>query len=220
MLKILAVSDEVAPVIESPYIRDRFGDCDVVLSCGDLPYTYLEYINYMLPLPCYFIHGNHDRDQRMSSGELLRAPGGWHNLDGQTAHVKGWIIGGLEGSMRYRPDAPFQYTEAEMRRKINRMTLSMMMNRVFHGRYIDILITHAPPCGIHDGADACHTGFDAYLSFMRRFHPRYLLHGHMHRTNIDRWHSTYEGTEVINVFPYRRLEVRAEGEPGTPDGDS
>lgn len=220
MLKILAVSDEVAPVIESPTITERFGDCDVVLSCGDLPYTYLEYISTMLPLPCYYIHGNHDRDQHLSGGRILREPGGWYNIDRQTVTVKGWIIGGLEGSIRYRPDAPFQYTEPEMRRKINRMVLSLMWNRVFLGRYIDILITHAPPCGIHDGEDACHTGFDAYLTFMQRFQPRYLLHGHMHRINIERWHTTYEDTEVINVFPYRRIEVRADDEPEPEDDDA
>jgi len=39
---------------------DRFGDVELVLSCGDLPYYYLEYIVSMLNVPLLYVHGNHD----------------------------------------------------------------------------------------------------------------------------------------------------------------
>ncbi|MDF1515238.1 MAG: metallophosphoesterase [Anaerolineae bacterium] len=207
MLKILAVSDQEAPIIESPALAELYGDVDVVLSCGDLPYTYLEYIATMLPARCLYVHGNHDHPQLLANGRMLKEPGGWHNVDCTTMHVKGWIIGGLEGSIRYRPGVPYQYTEQEMQNRIHRMTLSMLMNRLFKGRYIDILITHAPPFHIHDGEDHSHRGFQALLRFIERFQPGYLLHGHQHRTNIQRWHTTCGETEVINIFPYRRLEL-------------
>ena len=210
MLKVLAVSDQEKPVIESPQLKERYGDTDVVLSCGDLPYTYLEYISTMLPAACLYVHGNHDRDQLLSDGRFLTAPGGWKNVDGKTVIVHDWIIGGLEGSIRYRPYASYQYTETQMRRKVNLMVLHMMANRILYGRYIDILITHAPPYGIHDGKDVAHKGFEALLTFMQRYQPRYLLHGHQHRSNIDRWHTTFEQTEVVNIYPYRSLELRRE----------
>ena len=196
MLKVLAVSDKEEACIESPQLTERYGDIDVVLSCGDLPYTYLEYITTMLPARCLYVHGNHDQKQLLSNGSFLTEPGGWLNLDGRTVIVKDWIIGGLEGSIRYKPNAPFQYTEAELRRKMNRMTYSLMLNRVFKGRYIDILITHAPPYGIHDGKDSAHQGFEALLTFMQRFKPRYLLHGHQHRINIDKWYTTCQHLSV------------------------
>lgn len=209
MIKVLAISDQEESLIGSPRIKERFGDIDLVLSCGDLPYTYMEYIAVMLPVPCLYVHGNHDHELYLSNGYVLRKPGGWQNVDGRTIIVKNeWIIGGLEGCLRYRRSAPYQYSEAELRHKITRMTLSMMVNRVFYGRFIDILITHAPPSGIHDGQDASHQGFEALLRFMQRFRPRYLLHGHQHRIGTQKWHTTYEDTEVMNIFPFHSLEFR------------
>ena len=113
-MKVLAVSDQVVPIIYSQHIGDRFGDVNMVLSCGDLPYSYLEFIATMLSVPCLFVHGNHDQSEHMADGRVLDRPGGWTNVDGRTAKVKGWIVAGLEGSRRYKPAAPYQYTEAEV----------------------------------------------------------------------------------------------------------
>ena len=55
--------------------------------------------------------------------------------------------------MRYRPGAPYQYTELEMALKVWGMAQALAMNRLRHGRYLDILISHSPPFGIHDGED-------------------------------------------------------------------
>jgi Icc-related predicted phosphoesterase len=210
-IKILAISDQVVPTIESPHIRERFGDVAMVLGCGDLPYLYMEYVASMLNLPCLYVHGNHDRPQHLSTGQVLTEPGGWENVDARVVDVNGWIVGGLEGSQRYRPNAPYQYTEQAYKYKIWRMSLSMLLNRLLKGRYLDILITHAPPCGIHDEVDACHQGFQALLTFMKRFRPRYLLHGHIHRYGNEAWRTQYLDTEVINVFPSRVIELRTNG---------
>ena len=56
-MKILAVSDEVVQSLYSPNLVSRFGDVDGVLSCGDLSYSYMEYIASMLNKPCFFVHG-------------------------------------------------------------------------------------------------------------------------------------------------------------------
>jgi Icc-related predicted phosphoesterase len=208
-MKILAVSDQVVPSLHSPLIRERFGDVDIAIGCGDLPYSYMEYIATVLGVPCLYVHGNHDRPEHLASHETLVKPGGWVNLDGRTVQVKGLILGGIEGSMRYQPSAPYQYTEHEVALRIWRMSLSLYRNRLFHGRYLDILVTHAPPCGIHDDDDLCHRGFQAYLRFIQRFRPRYLLHGHVHAYGPTTYHTRYLDTEVINVFPFRVVEFGA-----------
>jgi Icc-related predicted phosphoesterase len=202
-VKILAISDRVVEGIYSAQIRERFGDVNMVLSCGDLPYSYLEYVVSMLNVPCFYVHGNHDRPEYTSRGDVLTRPGGWVNLDGRTVTARGIILGGLEGSMRYKPRAPFQYTEGEMAYKVWRMVPALLMNRVSRGRYLDILIAHAPPFGIHDGEDSCHRGFKALLGFMTHFRPRYLLHGHKHIYGPEPWRTRYLDTEVINVYPFR-----------------
>jgi Icc-related predicted phosphoesterase len=205
-VKILAVSDRVMKGIYSSRICERFGDVDMVLACGDLPYTYLEYIVSMLNVPCFFVHGNHDQPEYTANGRTLTEPGGWVNLDGRTVEAKGLLLGGLEGSIRYRPDAPFQYTEGEMAHKVWRLTPALLVNRVSYGRYLDILITHSPPFGIHDDVDRAHRGFKALLRFMARFRPRYLLHGHKHAYGLEPLRTRYMDTEVINVYPSRVIE--------------
>jgi len=205
-MKILAVSDQVVEGIYSSHIRGRFGDVELVLSCGDLSYSYLEYIATMLNVPCLFVHGNHDCPEYTADGCTLIGPGGWVNLDGRSVEAKGLLLAGLEGSIRYRPRAPFQYTESEMAYKVWRLAPALLMNRVLYGRYLDILITHSPPFGIHDGADLPHCGFRAFLGFMARFRPRYLLHGHKHVYGPEPSRTHYLGTEVINVYPFRVIE--------------
>jgi Icc-related predicted phosphoesterase len=205
-VKILAVSDRVVKGIYSSHIRKRFGGVDMVISCGDLPYSYLEYIVSMLDVPCFYVHGNHDGPIHTADGCVLDSPGGWIDLDGRTAKAKGVLMGGLEGSIRYRPDGCFQYTEAEMRVKALQLVWAMVINRVRHGRYLDILVTHAPPLGIHDGEDWPHRGFKVFLDLMARFQPRYLLHGHKHIYGLEAWQTRYQDTEVINVYPYRVIE--------------
>jgi len=205
-VKILAVSDRVVNSIYSPCIRERFGDVDMVLACGDLPYSYLEYIVSMLNVPCLFVHGNHDHPEFTENGRTLHKPGGWINVYQRTVFVKGILVGGLEGSIRYKPRAPFQYTEREMVYKVWRMTPALVMNRVFYGRYLDILITHSPPFGIHDGRDLPHRGFRALLGLMARFKPRYLLHGHKHIYGVECSKTRHVDTEVINVYPSRVIE--------------
>lgn len=205
-MKILAISDRVVDSIYSSCICERFGEVDMVLGCGDLPYSYLEYIVSTLNVPCFFVHGNHDRPEYTREGRTLTRPGGWTNLDERTMMSEGVLLGGLEGSIRYKPRAPFQYTQREMAYKIWRMTPALLMNRLFHGRYLDVLITHSPPFGIHDGPDLPHRGFKPLLRLMARFRPRYLLHGHKHIYGLEPSRTRYMDTDVINVYPSRVIQ--------------
>ena len=58
-MKILSISDVEINFIYSPTIQERFKSVDLVISCGDLPYYYLEYIISMLNKPLYYVAGNH-----------------------------------------------------------------------------------------------------------------------------------------------------------------
>jgi len=202
-MKILAVSDRVVPELSGADLRQQFADVDTVLSCGDLPYSYLQRIGNTLGVPGFYVHGNHDQPEYLSTGNTLLEPGGWVNLDGRLVQAKGLLLAGLEGSIRYRPGAPFQYTEGEMALKIWRLVPSLVMNWLRRGRYLDILVSHAPPFGIHDGADPAHRGFRALRRFVAWFRPRYLLHGHQHTCAEDAWQTRYLSTEVLNVHPFR-----------------
>ena len=213
-MRILTLSDKVEPLLYGPGLQRVVGDIDLVLSCGDLPGYYLDYVVTTLNVPCYFVHGNHaqgaeflghDAGQRQKGRRRL-AHG--CDMDGRVVCEQGLLIAGFEGCMRYNNNPRFQYTEAEMRFKVLQMAPRLLRNRLRYGRYLDILITHAPPLGIHDGPDLCHRGFRAFLTFMRWFRPRYLIHGHKHVYRPDEVTRTiYQQTEVINTYGYRILEM-------------
>lgn len=213
-MRILTLSDKVEPLLYGPGLKRVVGDVDLVLGCGDLPQYYLDYVVSTLNVPCYFVHGNHaqgaeflrcgeEQDQR----QQRCLPQGC-NVNGRVVNEQGVLIAGFEGCMRYNKNPRFQYTEREMRSKVLKMAPRLLWNRLRHGRYLDILITHAPSFGIHDGPDLCHQGFRAFLTFMRWFRPRYLIHGHKHVYRPDEVTQTsYHQTEVINTYGYRILEV-------------
>jgi Icc-related predicted phosphoesterase len=91
-----------------------------------------------------------------------------------------------------------------------RLLPGLLWNRVSRGRWLDILVTHSPPYGINDLPDPCHTGFRVFLWFMRTFHPRYLVHGHVHLydRNAAR-EAQYGDTTVLNAYDHTVIELEA-----------
>ena len=213
-MKILALSDQVVEQLYSPFVKERFGDVDLVVGCGDLPNFYLDYIVSMLNVPLTLVPGNHDLPPEAPSSDLELTPRRdskeFANIDGTVVEECGLLLAGLGGSIRYRPDGFHQYTQAEMARRLLALSPRLYWNRIRRGRFLDILITHAPPRGIHDAEDPAHVGFDAFNRFIARFRPRYLLHGHSHVYRRDSITSTQVGpTTIINVYPFRLIEVDA-----------
>ena len=88
----------------------------------------------------------------------------------------------------------------------------LVWNRVVHGRFLDILLTHASPYGMNDRPDPTHVGFRAFVQFMDRFGPKYLLHGHVHLYDLNAQRRvTYGQTEIINVYDHYVLDFSPEG---------
>ncbi|MDR0624598.1 MAG: metallophosphoesterase, partial [Treponema sp.] len=188
-MKILCVSDQIDPLVYSGAIKERFGDVDLVLCAGDLPLDYLDFIMSSLDKPLYFVFGNHhveDMKRFRGNGTAWdegRASGAVH-AGSRIRREGGFIIAGLGGSMRYNRGEN-QFTNFEMSLEILKLLPGLLFNRIFRGRFLDILLTHAPPEGIHDRKDRCHRGFRPFLSFMRIFKPRFLIHGHIHLYNMS-----------------------------------
>jgi Icc-related predicted phosphoesterase len=114
---------------------------------------------------------------------------------------------GLGGSIQYN-HGENQYSNRQMYFRILRKLPALLCNRIFRGRYLDVLLTHAPPEGVGDREDPCHRGFKAFLWFMRVFKPRYLIHGHIHLYDMSapRVHQC-GATTVINVFGHQVLDI-------------
>jgi len=207
-MKLLVVSDIELGFIYSPTLAERFQDVDLVISCGDLSYYYLEYIVSTLNVPVYYVRGNHSSDVEHGVGGDRRYPWGAVDLHGRALHDDtGLLLAGVEGCLRYN-EGPHQYTQTEMWMQVLRLAPRLLYNRLRHGRYLDIFVTHAPPWQIHDMDDLPHRGIKAYRWFLRVFKPMYHFHGHIHVYRNDTITlSTYANTQVINAYGYREMVV-------------
>ena len=226
---LLCVSDEKDPLIYSENLKERYGHIDAVIGAGDLPMEYYGFIVSMINKPLLFVFGNHqlrhyrrfkfvknsffDQDLLYQGHQKeQRAPIDYFGatyVGGKVVYRRDLqlIIAGMGGSKRYN-NGQNQYTEFQMYMKLIRLFPALLLNRLVRGRWVDLLVTHAPPKDIHDKPDPCHRGFSAFLWFMRVFKPKYLLHGHTHLLDINENRVTrYEGTEVVNVFKRYVLEV-------------
>ena len=167
-MKILTVSDEECPALWEYYVPGRLSGCDLILSCGDLKPGYLSFLVTMARCPVLYVHGNHDG--RYSANP----PEGCDCIDGSLVEYNGLRILGLGGCRKYRP-GPHQYTDTEMRRRIGKLRLALRRSGG-----VDIVVTHAPPRGLGDGEDPAHWGFESLVELLDKYHPRYLVHGHVH----------------------------------------
>ena len=41
-------------------LRRRYSDIELIISCGDMPPVYLEFITSVLSVPLFYVRGNHD----------------------------------------------------------------------------------------------------------------------------------------------------------------
>jgi Icc-related predicted phosphoesterase len=208
-MRIMAVSDRILETLYASDVGSRYSDLDLIIGCGDLPYYYLEFLTSALNTDLLYVRGNHDiGPQYTADGRVLTGVPGGVDIHGRFVKKKGLLIAGLEGSMRYRPQAPYMYSEREMSLMVTRMVPSLLWNLARHGRGIDILVTHSPPFEIHDGRDIAHRGFKIFRTLMSYFPPKYLLHGHVHvyRQDVPR-ETRFRDTMVINVYPFRLIDI-------------
>jgi predicted phosphodiesterase len=191
------------------HLRRRYHDVELVVSCGDMPAAYLDFITSVLNVPLFFVRGNHDE------GYDERPPGG-EDLHNRIITFKGLAFVGLEGSIRYNQGL-IQYTQGEMQRMVMGMAPRLQLRKLFQGRAVDVFVAHSPAYKIHDGEDRAHVGFKAFLNFMDWYKPRYMLHGHVHtydrRVKVE---TDYHSTHILNINPYYLLEIDA---PETPIAD-
>jgi hypothetical protein len=219
VVRVLAVSD----VVEEGLLADLapvFGT-ELIFSCGDLPFDYLDYLMNALDVPLVFVPGNHDPDlsgYRMSrAGLTLRAgmpvrapwPAGARSADGRIADVGGLRVAGLGGCRRYGP-GPNQYSDRQQARRARSLALRARLGQTRDGRRVDVLLTHAPPRGRDDGADPVHEGFAAVNALIARLRPAVMLHGHVDRGAEAGQDRRLGGTIVRNVTGRHLMDI----EPG------
>ena len=191
-MKILAVSDVSAKFYYDYYTPGKLDGIDLILACGDLRREYLEFLVTMSHCPVVYVRGNHD--ERFDE----EPPEGCVCADDRIVVFQGVRILGLGGSYRYR-SGECMFTEKEMRKRIRKLWFPLLRHRGF-----DILLTHAPARHLGDFDSLSHRGFECFVKLMDRYHPRYLVHGHIHMNyGVKIPRRTVRGdTTIINAYEY------------------
>jgi Icc-related predicted phosphoesterase len=199
IMKILSVSDVVKPTLFQHANSGPLAGVDLILSCGDLPPEYLSRLVNSFKIPLYYIRGNHDIRYRE------KPPEGGRDLHRRLVKHKGLNLLGLEGSRWYN-GGPVQYEEWRMRSIIRKLRPTLW----WRGG-VDVVITHAPPRHIHDAEDPCHKGFKCFRRLIEKYHPSYLIHGHIHREFSDPAEriTVVDQTQVVNTYGYCLLEIES-----------
>lgn len=189
-MKILAIADCESKFLWDFFKPEKLDGIDLILSCGDLAPQYLSFLATFTHAPVLYVHGNHDDCYEKTN------PDGCICIEDKIYLYQGIRIMGLGGSMRYKPGKN-QYTDRGMNRRIRKLRL-----RLWYRKGFDILVTHAPAYGLHDGDDLPHRGFKGFVRLMEKYSPSYLVHGHIHAgygSCFARF-SAYRNTTIVNAY--------------------
>jgi Icc-related predicted phosphoesterase len=203
LVKILCVSDKVESMLHGPNLTSYAGGVGAVISCGDLPFDYLEYIVTFLGVPVYYVLGNHD-----PGPDGPEYPGGCTPLDGKIVEAEGGVVlAGLSGSPRYS-GGPNQYTERQMRRRARALSVRVRCRGLLGRPKPRIFVSHSPPFGLGDAEDVAHVGFRSIVDLIDRHRPPLWLHGHVHLYGPNQERVLQKGaTEIVNVYGHRIIDV-------------
>ncbi len=132
---------------------------DLVVTLGDLARDMLDPLG-RFALPVLGVYGNHDDGRYLEAANTT-------NMHLAQVTVDGISFTGFEGCVRYKGGVPLQYTQREASRMARKLPAA------------EILISHAPPRGVHEEPDdRAHEGFDGLRDYDLRAAPRLHLHGH------------------------------------------
>lgn len=197
-MKILAVSDMESRFLWEHFDPEAFRGVGLILSCGDLKASYLSYLVTMIPAPLFYIHGNHDQS-------YLRAPpSGCECIDGRVVSCRGLRIAGLGGCKGSDPGSLYQYTEAQMEKRVRKLVSELKRDKA-----LDIFLSHAPARGLGDGV-GFHEGFDCFSHIHEESKPRLHLFGHVHLSgNPVNRSAAYRrgGVTLYNCSGYRIIDL-------------
>lgn len=196
-MKILVLADCESKSLYEYFAPEKLAGVELILACGDLKESYLDFFASMTSAPVLFVMGNHDEPY---------APGSYSGcvcIEDDIYVYRGIRILGLGGSMRYIPQVENQYSEKEMKKRIRRLWWKLKKHQGF-----DILVSHAPAAGINDLSDLPHQGFACFCDLLNRYKPRLFVHGHVHATYGTGFKRVDQvgDTMVVNAYDYYILD--------------
>lgn len=184
-MKIIAISDRPprTPIVETVE-RER---PDLIVTLGDFDMYDLRGLERITAIPKIGVYGNH------CSGNYF-GDFGIENMHLQTKEINGILFGAFEGSIRYKQGNAPMYTEEEAAELLKNFP------------YVDVVLAHSPPRGLHDEDDPAHKGLEALRDYVIRQKPKYYLHGHTY-VSTGTQADILNDTTVIHVYADQVLDL-------------
>lgn len=214
-------------VVRSP---EKLKDIGLILCCGDLDSDFIEFLVDGIDKDFFFVHGNHVPDDegddysgfeiidrlwdtiKNSAEKLFARIAGQEDMHGRVAAYKDYLIVGFGGSRWYNGRGN-QYKESEMasvvRKAVRKVRLMRLQDSIFGRKKKEVIvISHAPPYGIHDQPDPPHMGFKCFHKFIKKASPILWLHGHVHLVNqLMRQVTVVGNTTIANCYGYKFIKL-------------
>jgi Icc-related predicted phosphoesterase len=184
-MRLLVLADE-EPWLPLPALVQTHRP-DAVVTLGDLAPDVLDPLGRFPGLPVLGVYGNHDDGHYLDAANTT-------NLHLRAAQVADVTFAGFEGCVRYTPGADLQYTQRQASKLARRVPAA------------DVLISHAPPRGVHEEpGDRAHEGFEGLRAYDERVAPRLHLHGHTPAP--ARRAASLGATQVVHVVGHAIIDV-------------
>ena len=199
-IRVLAVSDEPDPSLDSVATRERIGRVDLIVGAGDLEPEYLGFVTDAFHAPLRYVRGNHDVGAAWGHTERLLLPEPMP--DGTPVEEAGLTLLGFSGSPRYN-ERGMQVSSLGMWTRVVAAWPRAQRTRPV------LVVTHAPPRDVNDDKDLAHRGFSAFRWLADRLDPPLWLHGHtaLVRRGIDDRMASRNGTTFYNCTGSTLIEL-------------
>jgi hypothetical protein len=203
-VRILAVSDEPDPSLDSPATREGLGDIDLIIGAGDLQPEYLSFVTDAFHAPLRYVRGNHDVGAAWQHTERVILPEPMP--DATPVREAGLTLIGFSGSPVYSRRGH----EVGALRMWSHAAAGWLRAR---DRAPLLVVSHTPPRDVNDDEDLTHRGFTAFRWLTERLRPPLWLHGHtaLVRRGLDARCERYAGTLFYNCTGATLVELVPDG---------
>lgn len=169
--------------------KDKLGKIDQVILLGDHEQVEVrQIVDIFGGLKIMGINGNHDV---RNTYDFI------HCFDHELVE-KTFTYTGLSGSHRYKPTQIFGYNQAEGMEQAKTLPKA------------DVLFAHDGP--YNDTKDDAHCGLKGITWYVKKNHPKTLIHGHLHRPNHYEMKSLFgPATDVYCVYQMAIVDFNDDG---------
>lgn len=177
-MKVFAIADRPPKTPISDTVEREHPE--LIVTLGDLDIFDLHGLDSITEIPKIGVYGNHCSGNYFSSFDI-------ENMHLKTKNINGIVFGGFEGSIRYKKGNAPMYTDEE----------ATLLLKNFP--YVDVMIAHSPPKGLHDQDDVAHQGLQALRDYIDEKQPKYFLHGHTYVSSSIK-EDLLGTTKVVHVY--------------------